>query len=186
MPDKLTATTPLGGYAKNFNGTELAETTGLAIVSLACPRGGDAALATAVKSAWGLDMPAPGMSAEAGGVRVIWSSPDQSLVVFPHATPDAMPHVKGLLGDAAYLTDQTDNWCALSIEGSLARTALERICPLDIHDQAFAVNATARTVMEHLGVFITRTGDDAFMLLSGSSSAGSFLHAVELSLKNVS
>lgn len=186
MPDKLTATTPLGGYAKNFNGTELAEATGLAIVSLACPRGGDAALAAAVKSAWGLDIPSPGMSVEASGVRIIWSSPDQLLAIFPHATPDAMPHVKGLLGDTAYLTDQTDNWCALSIEGSLARAALERICPLDIHPDAFAVDASARTVMEHLGVFITRTGDDAYLLLSGSSSAGSFLHAVELSLNNVS
>jgi sarcosine oxidase subunit gamma len=42
-----------------------------------------------------------------------------------------------------------------------------------------------RTVMEHLGVLILRTGDDAFMLLSASSSAKSFLHALETSVANV-
>ena len=43
----------------------------------------------------------------------------------------------------------------------------------------------ARTVMEHLGVLILRTGEDDYLLLSASSSAKSFLHAVEVSLTNV-
>ena len=39
--------------------------------------------------------------------------------------------------------------------------------------------------MEHLGVLIMRTGEDRFLLLSASSSAGSFLHAVETAIKSV-
>ena len=54
-----------------------------------------------------------------------------------------------------------------------------------LYPDAFVEGAAARTVMEHLGVLILRTGPDAYLLLSASSSAGSFLHAVETSLVNV-
>ncbi|MDX1786447.1 MAG: sarcosine oxidase subunit gamma, partial [Roseovarius sp.] len=70
----------------------------------------------------------------------------------------------------------------ISGPGSLA--ALERICMLDLHPDAFKVNAVARTVMEHMGAIIARTGEDTYLLLSASSSAKSFLHAIELSIEN--
>ena len=63
------------------------------------------------------------------------------------------------------------------------REALERICPLDLHPDAFGVDHAARTVMEHLGVLIIRTGEEAYLLLSASSSAGSFQHALHLSME---
>ena len=40
--------------------------------------------------------------------------------------------------------------------------------------------------MEHLSVIILRDGADSFLLMSPRSSARSFLHAVELSVVNVS
>jgi heterotetrameric sarcosine oxidase gamma subunit len=185
----LNATTPLSGYSKAFGDTSLAEAGTLALVSLACPLQGDDDLAKAL-SGMGLTRPAPGTSTVAGDSRLnwrlIWTAPDQMLLAFPHQTPDAAATIVAETGDAAYLTDQTDSWCALVLNGPLARAALERICPLDLHNDVFAVDAAARTVMEHLGVLIVRTGADAFLLLSVSSSAASFLHAVETSLKNVS
>ena len=39
--------------------------------------------------------------------------------------------------------------------------------------------------MEHMGAIIHREGTDRFLLLSASSSARSFLHAVEASLEHV-
>ena len=44
----------------------------------------------------------------------------------------------------------------------------------------------ARTSMEHLDTLIIRTAENSYHLMSASSSAGSFLHAVETSIKNVS
>ncbi|MGB0854253.1 MAG: sarcosine oxidase subunit gamma [Pikeienuella sp.] len=184
--DKLIATTPLGGFSATFSGTALAEVTDLALVSLACPLGGEAALDTALADGLSLSRPAAGGSIQKDGQRLIWTTPDQMLLAFEHDGPDAAAVIAGKLGEAAYLTDQTDNWCALSLNGPLARAALERICPVDLHPDAFAENAAARTVMEHMGAIIVRTGPDEFLLLSASSSAGSFLHAVETSLKNVS
>lgn len=189
MPE-LIATTPLGGYAKTFGATTLAEPQGLAIVSLACPRGGDEAFEAALSSVFGLDLPAPGASVTDGAARLVWMAPDQLFALFRRDTPDAATSIADRMtaaetGGAAYLTDQTDNWCALTIDGPEARAALERICPLDLHSAAFPEDAAARTVMEHMGALIIRTGADRFMLLSTSSSAPSFLHAIEVSLRNV-
>ena len=72
------------------------------------------------------------------------------------------------------------------MSGTGVRVALERICPLDLDDQAFPEGRVARTAMEHLSVIILRDGPDSFLLMSPRSSARSFRHAVELSVENVS
>lgn len=186
MPDLLTATTPLNGHDETIAGTRLAEARGLAIVSLAQPMGGAEGFDKALTEAFDAARPEPGRSTVgADGARVVWTAPDQVFAIFDHDAPDAVAVVGAKTGGAAYLTGQTDNWCALALAGPLARTALERICPIDLHPDAFPVDAAARTVMEHLGALIVRRGDDDYLLLSASSSAGSFLHAVQLSLKNV-
>ena len=113
-------------------------------------------------------------------------APDQAFAIFSLATPDAEEMVSKHTKKALYLTDQTDVWSGLEVSGPLALAALERICPIDLHDDAFAIGDAARTVMEYLGVLIIRTDDEAYLLLSASSSAGSFLHMLETSIRNVS
>lgn len=183
---KLQAEPPLAGTDIRVGETRLTAPRDLAVVAIALPLGGEETALEAIKSAYGVELPGAGLCAEAakGGTRLLRTAPDQALAIFTRAEPDAESVVAEALGDAAYLTDQTDALCALELSGPGARAALERICPIDLHPGAFAVGATARTVMEHLGVFITRTGEDSFLLLSASSSAGSFLHAVETSMKN--
>jgi sarcosine oxidase subunit gamma len=73
----------------------------------------------------------------------------------------------------------------LRVSGPKSRIALERICPLDLHPSTFPQGRVARTLMEHLGVIILHEGPDTYLLLSARSSAGSFLHAVETSVRNV-
>ncbi len=188
MPDfTLTAAPPLAGYDKTFGDLRLTAPADLAIVSLALPLGGEDAAKKAVKSAYGADLPEPGQSVMArDGARLVRLGPDAAFVIFTHATPDAETVVSGRLKGKAYTTDQTDVWTGLELDGPRSRAALERICPLDLHPDAFAEGDAARTVMEHLGTLIIRTGQDRFLLLSASSSAGSFLHAVETSIENVS
>jgi sarcosine oxidase subunit gamma len=183
----LTAAPALGGYHADFGAVTLEERPATAIVSIACPLGGAAALEEALRAGFGAAVPAPGASARSadGGTRFLWMAPDLVLAVFEHDTPDATRQVAARLGGTAYLTDQTDAWVALRIAGPAVRAALERICPLDLHPGAFPEGRVARTVMEHLPVIILREGPDAFLLLSARSSADSFLHAVETSIRNV-
>ncbi|WP_371223250.1 sarcosine oxidase subunit gamma [Roseovarius sp. 2305UL8-3] len=189
MPDYvLESRPPLAGYEKSFGDITLSAPADLALVSIALPLGGEAAAMKAIKAAYGSDLPEVGKSCATakGDATLLRMASDQALVMFTHTTPDAERVVAGKLKGAAYTTDQTDVWCALEISGTGAVRALERICPLDLHDNAFAVNDVARTMMEHLGVIILRTDPEGWLLLSASSSAGSFLHALETSITNVS
>lgn len=184
---KLISTPPLAGYDRSFDGATLKAPADMALVSIALPLGGEDAAKKAVEDAYGTALPEIGKSAVTGdnAARLIRMGQDQAFVLFTRATPDAEPFVADKLKGAAYTTDQTDVWCALELKGARSRDVLERICPLDLHPDAFAVNDAARTVMEHLGALIIRTDTDTFLLLSASSSAKSFLHAVETSIANV-
>ena len=169
-----------------FGDSHLIEVTDLTIASVACPLDGRAELAGAVMRSWSAELPEPGRSTASadGEVKILGMSPDQFFVISTAAAP-AGEFVSRAVAGAGYVTDQSDNWVTLRLEGPLVLPALERICPLDLDPAAFAVGSVARTVMEHLGAIIHREGRDRLLLLSASSSAHSFLHAVATSFRNV-
>jgi sarcosine oxidase subunit gamma len=182
----LTAEPPLEGTDMVIAGVRLWAPADLAVVSIALPLGREDAARNAIEAAYGVALPEIGKSViTPEDTRLIRLASDLAFAMFAHATPDAEPVVAGRLEGAAYTTDQTDVWVALGLSGAGARRGLERICPIDLHSDAFGVDDAARTVMEHLGVLILRSGDDEYLLLSASSSARSFLHAVETSLRNI-
>lgn len=173
----LESTTPLGGYDRDFGDVHLAEVTGLALVSVAVPLGGDA---DQIATKLGVAAPAPGQFTSAGDQQLIWMSPDQMMLAFPSDAPLAEPQIQAKLAGAAYTTNQTDAWAVLSLSGVGVDRALERICPLDL--AGLKPGSAARTVMEHMGVVILRS-EDATVLMSAASSGLSFLHAVEKSVE---
>ncbi|MHA1553771.1 MAG: sarcosine oxidase subunit gamma [Alphaproteobacteria bacterium] len=183
----LTAQSPLAGYHREFERVQLFEAPDLALVSIATPQGGNEALATAVASAFGASLPTVGQSTVSsdGAIRFMGLQPDQMFALFEHVGDGAEQVIAHRIGATGYTTDQSDGWAALRLTGEAAREALARICMLDLHPDAFAINDVTRTAMEHLGTIICRDGDDSFLLLSARSSARSFLHAVETSIINV-
>ena len=184
----LTAEPFLGRFEQHYDDVTLREIYDVAVVSAAIPLRKLTAAKKAVSAAFGVDLPEVGMSAlsQDSDMRILRLGTDQAFVVFPRAQHDtgAEPHVADLLGGVFYTTDQSDVWVTLEISGTGARRALERICPLNIAPAAFGIGATARTSMEHLGTIIIRNGEDSFLLMSASSSAHSFLHAIETSIAN--
>ncbi len=183
MADIRLSAAPVLGADIAIGDNRIVERDDLALVSVATPQGGDDAIAAALQSGFGLPVPGPVQSSGQGDMRAVRTTADQMMLIFPHATPDAEPHVRQALSGAGYTTDQTDVWMVLEISGPDTLAALERLCPLDV--AGFADGAAARTVMEHMGALILRLGPDRFWLMSASSSAGSFCHAVELSYRNV-
>ncbi len=174
----LTPQSPLKGASVTIAGCALREVTDLALTSLAVPQGDDKGFAKSLTSHFGVARPDARVSTVKGKVRAMATAPDQVLVLHPFDLQT------GALADA-YLTDQTGNWCVLSLEGPNALEALRRICPIDLEEPVFSADSYARTTMEHMGTAVVRTGPDSFLLLSASSSAKSFWHAVETSLKNL-
>lgn len=184
---KLEARPVLGGFDRTFGDTHLRELTDLAAVAVSVPMGGDDALEKALKAAYGGGIPKVGESyTSSDGARVIAFTQDQMLILWDHAPHGGVATVAGKLGDAGYYVEQTSNWVFLELDGPLARAALARLTALNLKDAAFPVDRAERTVMEHMGALVVRTGADAFLLASASSSGASFAHAVETSLDWVS
>jgi sarcosine oxidase subunit gamma len=179
----LTARAPLGGADLSLGENRIVERDDLALVSIATPLGGEAALAKAMQAGWGLTLPEPTLSTTSGEVRALRTAPDQMLLILPQNTADAERRVQARLEGAGYTTDQTDVWVVLEISGPQTLAALERLCPLDT--ARMAEGGFARTVMEHMGAMILRLGPKRFLLLSASSSAASFGHAVQTSYRYV-
>jgi len=181
----LTTESFLGGFYQEFADVTLEEITDISLMSIAQPQRGRTALQKAVRAAWGCSLPVPGASARSkdNTVRLLCLGPDSFMVIFAEGIPvrDAATRLDG----KGYCTDQSDNWVALRIAGPMARTALARICPINLHADVFPLGAFARTSMEHLGAFVLREGPDEFLLMSASSSASSFLHAITTSVINV-
>jgi sarcosine oxidase subunit gamma len=183
----LTAKSPLDGVRIELGEVTIAEVTGRAIVSIATPHGGENALSEALAAAYKIEYPGAGKSAvsDIGRTRFLGLQQDQIFALFEGSSASPVGAIAEKLGDAAYLTDQSDSWVMISVSGPKCRTALERICPIDLHPDAFPEGAVARTIMEHLGSIILREGPEHYLLMSARSSAASFLHAIETSARNV-
>ena len=93
--------------------------------------------------------------------------------------------LENCLSKNSYLTLQTDAWVCIRISGPSALKALERICPINLDPEIFLKDYIARTITEHLGSIVICENPNSYLLMSASSSAKSFLHALEVSLKNV-
>lgn len=188
MPERnLVVSSPFGGLDKQYAGVLLAERTDLALVSIAIPLGGRSALEGAMAARFSVGLPDCGRSIVTtdGKLQFLGMQIDQIFALFEYSENDAVSTISDELGKTAYYTDQTDSWAMLRIAGPMARMALERICPLDLHPDKFSQGAVARTTMEHLAVIVLCTDQDSFALMSPRSSASSFLHAVEMSIENV-
>ena len=176
----LQATSPLKGFNQRFGETSLSEVVDLSIFSIALALQPDAALLS-IKETLGTAWPAPGLSTvnTDESYRLLGLQSDQVFAISPDII--ALPE----LDEAAYITDQSDSWVCLRLRGPMSRTALERICPIDLHSSVFAEGQVSRTTMEHLAVIILHEAKNQFLLLSPTSSAHSMLHAIETSLRNV-
>ncbi|MGI9522478.1 MAG: sarcosine oxidase subunit gamma [Hyphomicrobiaceae bacterium] len=184
----LEACDPLEDMNLRFEALTVQSVTGIAVVSIAIPSHGLDDVAARVRQAYGTSLPEVGhlTISNADDIRFLRLARDQVFVLFKDPGHDPLAPISRQLGGLAYLVDQSDSWVMLSVEGAQARSALERICPLDLDPRIFPEDRIARTVMEHVAVIILRSSYDRFLLLSPRSSAQSFAHAVRVSAENVS
>jgi sarcosine oxidase subunit gamma len=168
VPD-LIAKPPLPGQEPlHAAGCTLATLTPGPITSVAPFRGQEKALAKALK-ALGLAFPEPGQIVSAGAARLVWTGRGQAFLL--GAAPDGLaPH--------AALTDQTDGWAALSLEGAGAEAVLARIVPVDVRASAFPPGRSARVPFNHMASVLMRTGPETFEVLVFRSMARTAWHEV--------
>ena len=188
---KLEALTALDNFSEEIHGVSISEVTDQAIVSMAIPKAINDAFNKAIKKSFKVERPAIGQftQSKTNNTRFLGLQQDQMFVLFDYTGDRAVEEISAKINSTeqlAYMSDQSDSWVTLRISGDNCLDALERICPLDLHQSAFPEGSVARTSMEHMATIIIHESEGSYLLLSLRSFAHSFLHAVTTSIKNVS
>ena len=174
MPE-LIAKSPLSGvWPVAHGGLRLSEHLLGPVTSIAPLKGQDKVLARALNPL-GLSFPAPNTFITSGKATLVWTARNQAFLI----------GIAPLDTIAAALTDQSDGWAALRLEGPNAADALMRLYPLDLRMQNFAVCATARAPLNHMQSILMRTAPYAFDILVFRSMARTAWHEVEAAMKTL-
>ena len=174
MPE-LIAKSPLSGtWPVTHGGLHLSEHVLGPITSLAIFPGQTAAVSRALKPL-GLSFPAPNTFVTAGNATLVWTARDQAFLI--GASP---PDLAG-----AAMTDQSDGWAALRLEGPTAADALMRLYPLDLRPQAFAPGTAVRAPLNHMQSVLLRTEANVFLILVFRSMARTAWHELEHAMKTM-
>lgn len=140
----LIAKTPLEGVLPISSGSvTLTETAPAFITSITPHAGKEKTCATALKTAHDLALPAVGRSSGAAALRILWTGQGQYFLVGAKTASKT-------LAKSASLTDQSDSWAVMTLEGADAAEVLARVCPIDTRPSAFKRGHTARTELAHM------------------------------------
>ena len=172
----------VGGCRIEVEGFTFDEAPARSLVSLARRRGdAGAALDANVKAALGADLPGPGRFTTANGVTIMFAQPGQWLIAAERDGLEA--EVKAAAAGAGTVTDQSDSFTELTVDGLLATEVLSRLSSLDY--ATFEVGAVARTPMQQIAVTIARTGAESWRLNTSRSTARDFAHDVQTAVEAI-
>jgi sarcosine oxidase subunit gamma len=171
----LVATSPAAGLLPLHHGTVvLSEAEPSRITSVAPFAGKEKTVSAALTKAIGAGFPAPNRMTGSAGARIVWTGPGQAMVLGPEIA----------VGQAA-LTDQSDAWAWLVLEGSDAREVLARLTPVDLRDRVFEVGHAARTLLFHMTATLMRTGPERWEILVFRSMAKTAVHDLQEAMRSV-
>ncbi len=137
-------------------GLVICERAHLSLVSVIARKGEGSALASLVKSAYGIDLPTTprlvgGPMPDGREISFIWSGPDQWLA-YAEGAPDIESELTMALGRRAMIVDQSDGRCLLRLSGPKARQVLAKGIGLDLDARVFKPGDVALTMAAHIAV----------------------------------
>lgn len=153
----------------------LSEVMPEAITSIAFAKGQKKQVSDALKTALGLAYPAPNRALGKDGGRLVWSGAQQAFLLGPVPRP-----LKG-----AAMTDQSDAWAVMRLEGAAAEDVLARLVPVDLRAATFKRGHTARTMLFHMSCSITRVGANAFDIMVFRSMAKTAVQELSTAMRSV-
>ena len=175
---ELTAKSPCDGLLPVTVGAlKLSEEDLGHLTTIAVFNGKDQALEAALEAAHGMKLPAPGRSTGKAGSRASGCGRNMALLAGPQPDPT--------LADHAALTDQSDAWAVVRLEGAGAEDVLARLCPIDLRVQSFKRGHTARTELRHMMASVTRIGADSFQIMVFRSLARTLVHDLKTAMEAV-
>ena len=174
---ELKTRTPCGDLLPLEIGSARLEETDPGHLTVLSELGQEGALAAALSQAHGLDWPKPGRATGKEGNRCLWFGHREVLLAGP--APDAALSEKGAV------TDVSDGWASVILSGPGAEDVLARLIPVDLRRPAFKMGHSARSLLQHMPVSITRIGADRFLLLAFRSMAATLVHDLKQAMEGV-
>lgn len=111
------------------------------------------------------------------GNRLIWMSHDTAFLIGPAPEKITAKH--------AATVDQSDGWVIVRVAGDDCEKVLARLTPIDVRAHHFKRGYTARSMINHLNVSITRVGANAFDLMVMRSFARTLVEDLTEAMKTV-
>ena len=177
MPD---AVSPLAGRAfAAMPGATLAERPLRSLVQVAAWPGTRAAVDAALRRASLPPLPEPRRATRAAGATALDIGPGAALIADGPADAHAVL-AAALPAEAGTVTDLGHARVRLRLEGPRAAWILGRGIQIDLHPDAFAVDACAQTQFGPVGVTLHRAGPEAWDLLAYRGFALSLAEALEV------
>ncbi|TPI16274.1 sarcosine oxidase subunit gamma [Mesorhizobium sp. B4-1-3] len=171
-----------GAYgAQGDAGVSLTEIRNFDLVQVMARRGKAGETAKAAKARFGIAAPETPRAVAAADATLIWSGPDQFLVL----SKDGRHSIESLaivFAGSASLSDQSHARALISVSGDKARAMLAKLSSIDLHPDVFGVGAAAATSMDHTSVTLwrgnDRSGQAVFNLLVFATFAESLWHTI--------
>ncbi|RVT84534.1 sarcosine oxidase subunit gamma [Rhodobacteraceae bacterium CCMM004] len=165
---RLRAESPCAGLdlPQTAGGATLSEIVPERIVSVMPFRGREGDVDTALAAA-GLGWPGPGEVVGGDGAAAVWSGRGQAMVFGAEVAPDG-----------AAVTDQSDAWAVLRLDGPDAAAVLARLVPLDLRRRSFAAPGSARTLLSHQPCLLIRRAAETWEICVFRSMAETAVHEI--------
>lgn len=134
---------------------------------------GDARLRNAATGVSGVDFPGPRAAIVAGETGLLWMSPDEVLLLMPHAeAPAAAIALSAALDGTHHLVAEvSDARAVFRVSGPAAREVLAKLTPADVSPAAFRPGEIRRTRLAQAAAAFWMSGEDSFDLVCFRSAA---------------
>ncbi|MBZ9850762.1 sarcosine oxidase subunit gamma [Mesorhizobium sp. CA14] len=172
-----------GSYgAQGDAGVALTEIRDFDLVQVMARRGKAAEMVKAAQARFGIAAPETPKAVDTADTALIWSGPDQFLVLSKGGKHTIEALAAAFVGSAS-LSDQSHARALISISGDKARAMLAKLSSIDLHPDKFRVGAAAATSMDHTSITLWRGKDRAdgqpvFNLLVFATFAESLWHTI--------
>jgi methylglutamate dehydrogenase subunit D len=137
----------------------------LSIVTVIARKGNGPALSAALERHYGIAAPNPRRMISGRGLAVLWCG-DEQYYAIAEGLGEGVLHseLEERLQGLASVSDQSHGRVVIAVSGPKARALLAKGSAVDFHRREFPINSSVPTQMAHIGVHVSRTGEDAFEL----------------------
>lgn len=178
--DRALVVGPYG--AQGEAGVSLTEIRNFDLVQVMARRGKAAETAKAAEARFRVASPETPKAVDAADATLIWSGPDQFLVL-SKGGKHTMEALAPVFAGSASLSDQSHARVLIGVSAAKARAMLAKLSSIDLHPDVFPVGAAAATSVDHTSVTLWRgkdrqDGQAVFNLLVFATFAESLWHTM--------